>query len=44
MLRVARQSDCLTVDSRGNIYNTGLQKVAFKGVPTRDGFLRRSNF
>ena len=34
----------LTVDSRGNIYNTGLQRFVFKGVPTRDELLKRTNF
>ena len=32
----------LTVDSEGNIYNSGLQKFVFKGVPSLDGLLRRS--
>jgi DNA-binding beta-propeller fold protein YncE len=34
----------LTVDSQGNIYNTGLQRFVFKGVPTRDELLKRTNF
>ena len=32
----------LTVDSEGNIYNSGLQKFVFKGVPSLDGLLKRS--
>ena len=34
----------LTVDSQGNMYNTGLQKFVFKGVPTRDELLKRTDF
>ena len=32
----------LTVDSKGNIYNSGLQKFVFKGVPSLDEVLKRS--
>ena len=32
----------LTVDSKGNIYNSGLQKFVFKGVPSLDELLNRS--
>ena len=31
----------ITVDSRGNIYNSGLQRFVFKGVPTLDQLLNR---
>ena len=32
----------LTVDSKGNIYNSGLQKFVFKGVPTLNELLNRT--
>jgi DNA-binding beta-propeller fold protein YncE len=39
----ARANHYLTVDSHGNIYNSGLQKFAYKGVPSSlDERLRRS--
>ena len=38
----ARGTHYLAVDSQGNIFNTGLQKFVFKGVPTRDELFGRS--
>jgi hypothetical protein len=37
-----RANHYLTVDSRGNIYNSGLQKFVFKGVPSLDERLQRA--
>lgn len=37
-----RANHYLTVDSRGNIFNSGLQKFVYRGVPTREGLLKRN--
>ena len=36
-----RANHYLTVDSKGNIYNSGLQKFVFKGVPSVNELLKR---
>jgi hypothetical protein len=39
----SRANHYLTVDSRGNIYNSGLQKFVFKGVPSLNERLQRAD-
>lgn len=39
-----RANHYLTVDSSGNVYNTGLQKFVFKGVPAVNALLKRTDF